>query len=214
MAAEEWWSQPATKVFVKYGSIPVFAARWKDGIILARLTSRNGGGWIATGGGSSSLGSGGNLACRFADGVCRARIAGRVSQRSRRTRREVSEKISAEEMAERVDRRDLPFVTIDPIDAKDFDDAICAEALPEGRFRLGVAIADVSHFVSQGDPIDQEALLRGTSVYIPGKTIPMLPERLSNGLCSLRPHEDRLAKVAWMEADLKGNFSTFNLRRR
>ena len=123
------------------------------------------------------------------------------------------EKISAEEMAERVDRRDLPFVTIDPIDAKDFDDAICAEALPEGRFRLGVAIADVSHFVSQGDPIDQEALLRGTSVYIPGKTIPMLPERLSNGLCSLRPHEDRLAKVAWMELDAKGQFLDIQLEK-
>ncbi|OUU20114.1 MAG: ribonuclease R [Planctomycetia bacterium TMED53] len=123
------------------------------------------------------------------------------------------EQISAEELETRVDRRELPFMTIDPVDAKDFDDAIYALELPEGGFRLGVAIADVSHFVSQGDPIDQEALLRGTSVYIPGKTIPMLPERLSNGLCSLRPQEDRLAKIAWMDLDSKGNFTDIQLEK-
>jgi len=123
------------------------------------------------------------------------------------------ERISSQELTNRVDRRDQPFITIDPVDAKDFDDAICAIALPEGNYRLGVAIADVSHFVSQGDPIDQEALLRGTSVYIPGKTIPMLPERLSNGLCSLRPHEDRLAKIAWMDVDEEGNFLDIQLEK-
>ena len=123
------------------------------------------------------------------------------------------EEVSKEELKHRVDRRDQPFVTIDPADAKDFDDAICVQVLADGGYRLGVAIADVSHFVSEGDPIDQEALLRGTSVYIPGKTIPMLPERLSNGLCSLRPHEDRLAKIAWMDLDESGNFQEIRLEK-
>ena len=119
--------------------------------------------------------------------------------------------IPEEEFSRRSDLRDEPFMTIDPVDAKDFDDALVASPLPEGGVRLGVAIADVSHFVKQGDPIDAEALLRGTSVYIPGKTIPMLPERLSNDLCSLRPNVDRLAKVAWMDIDSAGEFQNIRV---
>ena len=97
--------------------------------------------------------------------------------------------------ASRTDYRDLPFVTIDGADAKDFDDAVFCEQTSNGNWRLLVAIADVSHYVKPNDILDVEAQARGTSIYCPGQVIPMLPEALSNGLCSLNPHEDRLVMV-------------------
>lgn len=103
----------------------------------------------------------------------------------------------------RVDLRNLPLVTIDGEDARDFDDAIYVEEEAD-RFRLVVAIADVSHYVKEGTAVDDEALRRATSVYLPGRVLPMLPERLSNGICSLRPNEDRLCMVADMEIGLEG----------
>lgn len=103
----------------------------------------------------------------------------------------------------RKDLRDLPLVTIDGADARDFDDAVWAEADGDG-FRLIVAIADVAEYVQPGDVLDEEARLRGTSVYFPDRVIPMLPEALSNGLCSLRPDEDRLCVVCDLRIDDKG----------
>lgn len=104
----------------------------------------------------------------------------------------------------REDLRELPFVTIDGETAKDFDDAVCLEELANGGYRLRVAIADVSHYVRPGSAIDDEACARGTSVYFPDRAVPMLPEALSNELCSLKPERPRLVQVAEMEYDRGG----------
>jgi ribonuclease R len=108
------------------------------------------------------------------------------------------------DVARRVDLRDRPFVTIDPVTARDHDDAVCVEALADGASRLWVAIADVSHYVAEGSPLDAEALRRGTSVYFPDRAIPMLPERLSGDLCSLRPARDRYAMCVELQVAAGG----------
>ncbi|AKS42029.1 ribonuclease R [Wenzhouxiangella marina] len=113
------------------------------------------------------------------------------------------DRIDPEIAGRRKDLRDLPLVTIDGADARDFDDAVFAEPSRQG-FRLIVAIADVAEYVHPGDALDTEAKLRGTSVYFPDRVLPMLPEALSNGLCSLRPDEDRLCTVCDMQLDEKG----------
>jgi len=105
----------------------------------------------------------------------------------------------------REDFRDLPIVTIDGETARDFDDAVYVEREPDGGWHLQVHIADVSHYVRTETPLDHEARLRGTSVYFPDRAVPMLPESLSNGMCSLKPHEDRLVMSALMEFDPAGN---------
>jgi len=110
--------------------------------------------------------------------------------------------------AHRVDLRNVPFVTIDGEDARDFDDAVWCEEAPDG-FRLRVAIADVSHYVPVGSALDEEASIRGNSVYFPERVVPMFPEVLSNGLCSLKPEVDRLAMVCDMQIDRSGQLQGY-----
>ncbi len=118
--------------------------------------------------------------------------------------RRIPEEVPEEAKQGRVDLRDLPLVTIDGEDAKDFDDAVYVEKKGRG-WRLIVAIADVASYVQVDDPLDQEARKRGNSVYFPGRVVPMLPEVLSNGLCSLNPRVDRLCMVCEMEVTYGGN---------
>jgi ribonuclease R len=118
----------------------------------------------------------------------------------------VEPKVTRDEIAGRVDLRKLPLVTIDGEDARDFDDAVYAEPV-DGGFRLVVAIADVSHYVRPGTALDDEAQKRATSVYFPGFVVPMLPESLSNGICSLNPKVERLCMVCDMHVDYEGNVS-------
>ena len=108
-------------------------------------------------------------------------------------------------MKGRRDFRDLPIVTIDGETARDFDDAVLVDKLPNGHFALQVHIADVSHYVKPGSAIDMEARLRGTSVYFPDRAVPMLPFELSTNICSLNPHVDRLVVSALIEFDQQGD---------
>ncbi len=123
---------------------------------------------------------------------------------ARREASHVPRTVTAAEAAGREDRRDRFIVTIDGETARDFDDAVGLETAPDGTRLLEVHIADVSHYVRPGTAIDREAVERGTSVYFPGMCIPMLPEELSNGICSLNPGEDRLAFAAFMTIDKAG----------
>ncbi len=115
------------------------------------------------------------------------------------------------ELKRREDFRSTPCFTIDPASAKDFDDAISLTQLKNGRFELGVHIADVSHYVTEGSAIDKEAFERGTSVYFVNNVIPMLPERLSNDLCSLKPRSNRLAYSVIMEIDSRGIVQNYRI---
>ncbi|HAT1771598.1 TPA: ribonuclease R [Legionella pneumophila] len=119
----------------------------------------------------------------------------------------IPQQISEEQLRGRTDLRNLPFVTIDGEDAKDFDDAVYCYKKPKGGFQLYVAIADVSHYVAKDSALDKEAARRGNSVYFPGKVVPMLPEALSNGVCSLNPHVDRLCMVAELSISQEGKIS-------
>jgi ribonuclease R len=122
-------------------------------------------------------------------------------------------KISIDDLKKREDCRKKIVFTIDPEDAKDFDDALSIEKLDNENFEVGIHIADVSNYVSSGSLLDKEALLRGNSVYLVGKVIPMLPERLSNNVCSLVPDEDRLTYSVFAELTKRGKLESYKIKK-
>ncbi|NUN70634.1 MAG: ribonuclease R [Bacteroidetes bacterium] len=121
--------------------------------------------------------------------------------------------IPAEVIRQRLDLRDVAVLTIDPHDAKDFDDALSVEVMEGGSYRIGVHIADVSHYVTEGSVIDREAYTRATSVYLANQVIPMLPEKLSNNICSLVPHQDRLTYSVFMHVTANGRVRKYEFAR-
>lgn len=123
----------------------------------------------------------------------------------------ISDKISEQDYAEREDFRDVFTCTIDPHDAKDFDDALSIQRLDSGLWQVGVHIADVSHYVQEGSIIDKEAVKRATSIYLVDRTIPMLPERLCNYICSLRPDEEKLAYSVVFDMDDNAEVKKFRI---
>ena len=123
----------------------------------------------------------------------------------------IPETVTAADVAGRRDLREWTIVTIDGEDARDLDDAVSLERLPDGNWRLGVHIADVGYYVPQGSALDREAYRRGTSVYLPDFVIPMLPPRLSNGICSLNPRQDRLTLSVVMEIDGRGDVVDYEI---
>ncbi|MDO4667192.1 MAG: ribonuclease R [Streptococcus sp.] len=123
----------------------------------------------------------------------------------------ISENLSEQDYHNRLDLRDELTFTIDGADAKDLDDAVHIKRLKNGNFELGVHIADVSYYVKEGTPLDKEALNRATSVYVTDRVVPMLPERLSNGICSLNPNVDRLTQSAIMVIDKRGKVVDYTI---
>ena len=119
--------------------------------------------------------------------------------------------VNKEDLKGRRDFRNLDIITIDGDDSKDFDDAVYLDELPNGNYSLGVYIADVSHYVKEGSPLDKEALKRGTSLYLADRVIPMLPHELSNGICSLNPDEDRLVLACIMEYSKLGKLVNYEI---
>lgn len=144
-----------------------------------------------------------NEASRAAIALLRAfRVPHQESPASAAAR--IPQAVDVESESHRKDLRNTPFVTIDGETARDFDDAVFGERCEDGTWRLCVAIADVAHYVKNGDPIDTEARSRGNSVYLPDRVIPMLPHKLSSGICSLKPNEDRFAVVCDMRVGTQG----------
>ena len=126
--------------------------------------------------------------------------------------KEIPDNVLTEELKGREDYRNLSIITIDGDDSKDFDDAVYVDILDNGNYMLGVYIADVSHYVKEGTPLDKDALERGTSVYLADRVIPMIPHKLSDGICSLVEGEDRLVLACIMEIDNKGRLVNYDIK--
>ncbi|MHC4745515.1 MAG: ribonuclease R family protein, partial [Planctomycetota bacterium] len=179
-------------------------ARAKDKVVVEILTYPTAE-YLARGVILEVLGRAGRYETEIQSVVQQFHLPGEFDGACLRQARQAASKFKPERARKREDVTDKVIVTIDPPDAKDFDDAISIEEDVEGNWVLGVHIADVSEFVTEGSPLDLEARERGNSVYLPGRTIPMLPEILSNGICSLQPDQKRFAKSAYLTYDADGN---------
>lgn len=204
---ESWIVQPDGSRFTEpivVEDITAKNAREKDKVVVEILsypTER----YLARGVIVEVLGRAGQYDAEIASILHQFHLPSQVETDCLEQARSAATSFDPEKAGEREDITDEVVVTIDPPDAKDFDDAISLEMNSQGYWVLGVHIADVSHFIPKGSPLDEEARERGNSIYLPGKTIPMLPEVLSNGICSLQPDQKRFTKSAYITYDEKGN---------
>lgn len=160
---------------------------------------------------SSILGKAGNLSVQYEGLIKDLSLPGEFDKSIEKEVNKLSLNIGKNVIDSRLDIRDLNIITIDPEDARDFDDALSIEELPNGNWWLGVHIADVSHYVPENSRTDIEARFRGTSIYLVDRVIPMLPEKLSNIICSLNPNEDRLAFTVFMEVTKRGAVKKYEI---
>ena len=209
---KQWFVQPDGKLLTEVIAVDdpgAKNAKSGDKVVVEVLSFPNQN-YYANGVIIERLGKSGTSATELKGVIKRYKLDDKFSHSSlRETRQAVDGFIVADEIArkgpaQREDIRDQAIITIDPKDARDFDDAISIKRLPHGHWKLGVHIADVSHFVKPGGHLDKQAQLRGTSVYLPQHVIPMLPELLSNGVCSLQEGQDRLVKSAYIKLDENG----------
>jgi ribonuclease R len=200
---EAWLVQPDGTSFVEpivVEDITAKNAREKDKVVV-EILSYPSERFLARGVIIEVLGRSGQYETEIRSIVHQYHLPGEFEAECLEQARAAAASFTGERTEGREDITDKVIVTIDPPDAKDFDDAISLETDAQGNWVLGVHIADVSHFIPQGSPLDEEAKLRGNTVYLPGKTIPMLPEVLSNGICSLQPDQRRFTKSAYMTYD-------------
>jgi ribonuclease R len=204
---EAWLVQPDGKSFlepISVDDVTAKGAKEKDKVVVEILTyptEKH----LARGVIIEVLGKAGRYETEIRSVVHQYHLPGEFGAGCIEQARQAAARFDPEKPQHREDITDKVIVTIDPPDAKDFDDAISLEKDSDGNWVLGVHIADVSHFVTTGSPLDVEAKDRGNSIYLPGKTIPMLPEILSNGICSLQPGQKRFVKSAYLTYDEQGN---------
>jgi ribonuclease R len=204
---EGWIVQPDGKSFFEPISVDDVTAKnasENDKVVVEILTYPTDG-YLARGVIIEVLGKAGRYDTEIKSVICRYHLSGEFGNDCIEQARRSAAAYKPEKLTGRQDITDKVIITIDPPDAKDFDDAISLEKDEDGHWVLGVHIADVCHFIPAGSPLDVEAKNRGTSVYLPGKTIPMLPEILSNGVCSLQPAQKRLTKSAYITYDRDAN---------
>jgi len=204
---EAWIVQPDGSSFfepISVDDVGAKGAREKDKVVVEILsypTEK----YLARGVIIEVLGKAGRYESEIQSIIRQYHLPGEFDEECLEQARQGAAEFSPEELNHRDNITEKVIITIDPPDAKDFDDAISLEKNSDANWVLGVHIADVSYFVPQDTPLDSEAKVRGNSVYLPGKTIPMLPEILSNGICSLQPEQKRFVKSVYLTYDQKGN---------
>ena len=209
---EAWIVQPDGKSFVdpiSVDDVSAKGAKEKDKVVVEILsypTEK----YLARGVIIEVLGKAGRYESEIQSIIRQFHLPGEFEKDCLEQAREAAGRFKPEEPHKRDDITEKTIITIDPPDAKDFDDAISLEQKGKDKWVLGVHIADASNFIPEDSPLDEEAKMRGNSVYLPGRTIPMLPEILSNGICSLQPEQKRFVKSVYLTYDKKGNIVSRN----
>ncbi|NLW83199.1 MAG: ribonuclease R [Phycisphaerae bacterium] len=204
--ADTWYVQPEGKGFFKpilIEDVPLGSAAENDKVVI-EIVSFPRGSDPAVGAIVETIGKAGQYDSELYSIIALYNLPTEFPEDCREQARRASEAHDPDRAVNRADLSDQVILTIDPPDAKDFDDAISLTKTRDGHWRLGVHIADVSHFIPLDSPLDTEARRRGNSVYLPLKVLPMLPEVLSNGICSLQPKQKRFAKSAYITYDAEG----------